>query len=160
MAELTPNDIVNKQFRHTLRGYAQDEVDEFLQQAAEALYQALEDALRLRQQLSELRARLEQYEGTENLIKSALVMAERTAEDVRTAAHREAELIRREAEERTREERAATEELRQLRLRVMSELHAMLTAHLNLLESQASRFAPAPPPAPETRAEGGTRHDV
>ena len=156
MAELTPNDIVNKQFRHTLRGYSPDEVDEFLQQAAEALYQALEEGQRLRAQLGEMRARLEQYEGTENLIKSALVMAERTAEDVRAAAHREADLIRREAEERTRDERANTEELRQLRLRIMSELHAMLTAHLNLLESQASRFAPAP----ESRPEGETRHDV
>ncbi|OPZ85584.1 MAG: Septum site-determining protein DivIVA [bacterium ADurb.Bin429] len=155
MAELTPNDIVNKQFRHTLRGYSQDEVDEFLQQAAEALYQALEEGQRLRAQLGEMRARLEQYEGTENLIKSALVMAERTAEDVRAAATREAELIRREAEDRTRDERAQTEELRQLRLRIMSELHAMLTAHLNLLESQASRFAPAPPPAPDSRGDGG-----
>jgi cell division initiation protein len=156
MTDLTPNDIVNKQFRHTLRGYAQDDVDEFLQQAAEAFFQALEEGQRLRAQLAEMRARLEQYQGTENLIKSALVMAERTAEEVRTSANREADLILREAEDRTREERAAVEELRQARLRIMSELHAMLTSHLNLLETQAKRLYPAP----EARPEGERSHDV
>jgi cell division initiation protein len=150
MADLTPNDIVNKQFRQKLRGYAQDEVDEFLQEAADSLFQALEENQRLRAQVAETKARVEQYQGTENLIQSALVMAERTAEDVRAAASREAGLIIREAEERMREERVAVEELRQARLRMMTELHAMLTAHLNLLESQAARLYPAP----EAKSEG------
>lgn len=156
MAELTPNDMVNKQFRQKLRGYAQDEVDEFLQEAAESLFQALEENQRLRAQLAEMKTRVEQYQGTENLIQSALVMAERTAEDVRSAANREAELLIREAGERTREERAAMEELRQARLRIMTELHAMLSAHLNLLESQAHRLYPTP----EARPEGEERHGV
>jgi cell division initiation protein len=140
MTELTPNDLVNKQFRVVLRGYAQDEVEEFLQEAADTLYHALEEAQRLRAQAAELKARVEQYQHTEALIQSTLLTAERAAEDVRANARREAELLQREANERLQTERATLETLRQHRLRIITEMRAVLATHYSLLDAEEARL--------------------
>ncbi len=139
MAELTPTDIVNKDFPVTLRGYARGEVDEFLQQTADSLFKALQEAQHQREKTDELREKLQHYQQTEDLIKNALLLAERTADELRQRAHQEADLIRREAEERTRTERAELETLRQTRLRMLSELRAILQGHLSLLDAQETR---------------------
>lgn len=136
MAELTPTDIVNKEFRVTFRGYAQGEVDDLLQQASDTLYKALEENQKLRGEVETLQARVQQYQQTEHLIKNALVLAERTADETRQHAHEEADLIRKQAEEATRREREELESLRQLRFRVIAELRGMLHAHQSLLDAQ------------------------
>jgi cell division initiation protein len=145
MADLTPNDIVNKEFRRVLRGYDTEQVDDFLQQVSDQLYRALEENQRMRGQLDDLRAQVQRYQQTEDLIKNALVLAERTAEDVRQHAHEQAALIRREAEEHIRTERAQLEEARQARLRTLSELRSVLQAQLTLLDSQEGRLSSPPP---------------
>ena len=143
MADITPTDIVNKQFRATLRGYDRNEVDDFLQQASDSLYRALEESQRLRAQIDDLRGRLQHFQDSEDLIKNALLLAERTADETRQHAHQEADLMRREAEHTLRTERAEMEELRQTRHRMVAELRAILHAHLNLLDAQDGRPAPA-----------------
>lgn len=144
MADITPTDIVNKQFRVTLRGYDRNEVDDFLQQASDSLYRALEENQRLRAQNDDLRERLQHYQNSEDLIKNALLLAERTADETRQRAHQEADLMRREMEQTLRTERAELEELRQARQRMIAEMRAMLHAHLSLLDAQDGRPAPAP----------------
>jgi cell division initiation protein len=146
MPDITPNDIVNKEFHRTLRGYHTDEVDDFLQEVSDSLFHALEEQRRLRAQLDELRTQLKQYQQTEELMKNALMLAERTAGEVRTNAQHEAELIRREAEERLSRERDALTEVLQLRHRVIAELRGVLQAQLALLESQDQRLDAAATP--------------
>ena len=143
MTDITPTDIVNKEFHQTLRGYDKTEVDDFLQQTSDSLYRALEENQRLRAQLDDLRARLQHYQETENLIKNALLLAERTADDVRQRAHQEADLIRREAEDALRRERAELENMRQTRNRAIAEIRALLHAHMAMLDTQDSAPAPA-----------------
>lgn len=150
MADITPTDIVNKQFRMTFRGYDHNEVDDFLQQVSDSLYRTLEENQRLRAQVDDQRGRLQHYQDTEDLIKNALVLAERTADETRQHAHQDADLIRREAESTLRTERAEMEELRQTRHRMIAELRAILNAHLGLLDAQDSRPAPA-----QSRGETG-----
>lgn len=139
MAEITPNDIVNKEFRQALRGYVTDQVDEYLQLISESQFRLIEENKRLQAQAEELRSRLKQYEQTEDLIKNALVLAERTAEETRQHAHQEADLIRREAEATLTEERAALIEIHQSRSRLIAELRALLYAHLAMLEDQEKK---------------------
>jgi cell division initiation protein len=142
MAELTPNDVINRQFRHTLRGYATDEVEEFLQQVADTLYQALQEAQQLRSEVASLRDRVRQYQDTEALIKNALVLAERTADDIRRHAHEEADLLRREVAQTLRAEQAEVETLRHERERMIAELRATLQAHWSMLDAREKREAP------------------
>lgn len=146
MADITPTDIVNKQFRLGLRGYDKNEVDDFLQQTSDSLYRALEESQRLRAQIEDLRGRIQHYQETEDLIKNALVLAERTADEVRQRAHQEADLIKRQAEEDIRRERTELEEIRQTRFRMVAEIRGMLNTHLSMLDAQENRqYATAVP---------------
>lgn len=144
MADLTPNDVVNKDFRVGLRGYRPDEVDDFLQQVSDSLYRALEENQRLKGQLDDMRSRLQHFQETEELMKSALMLAERTADEVRQRAHEDADRIRREATDALHKEAQQLEELRQFRNRIVIELRAVLGSHLSLLDSQESRLRTIP----------------
>ncbi|HEX2949901.1 MAG TPA: DivIVA domain-containing protein [Armatimonadota bacterium] len=136
MADITPNEIINKEFRMTLRGYATDQVDDFLQHVSDSVFHVVEENKRLRGQVDELRNRLKQYQETEDLMKNALLLAERTASETRERAERDADGIRRQAELRIQEERGKLEDLRQLRLRVITELRSVLQSHLDMLDTQ------------------------
>lgn len=144
MADITPNDIVNKEFRVTFRGYATDQVDDFLQGVSDTLFRTIEENQRLRAQGEEMKSRVQQYAKTEELIKNALILAERTAEEVRTQAHQEADLIRRELENDMRAERAELERLRQERVRMLAEFRAVLHAHLTMLDAQERQLTASP----------------
>lgn len=136
MVDLTPNDIVNKEFRRAFRGYSPEQVDDFLQQVSEAYFATLEENKRVRAQVDEMRALSQQFQETESLLKNTLVLAERTAEETRRNSREEADLMRREAEQQITGARAQLDELRQTRLRMLAELRAMLQAHLLLLDAQ------------------------
>lgn len=136
MVDLTPNDIVNKEFRRAFRGYSPEQVDDFLQQVSEAYFAMLEENKRVRAQVDEMRALSQQFQETESLLKNTLVLAERTAEETRRNSREEADLMRREAEQQITGARAQLDELRQTRLRMLAELRAMLQAHLLLLDAQ------------------------
>jgi cell division initiation protein len=149
MTDITPTDIVNKAFRVTLRGYERDEVDDFLQQVSDSLYRALEENQRQRAQMDDLRERLQHFQNSEDLMKKALLLAERAADETRQRAHQEADLLRREAEQMLHTERAELEALRQSRNRMVAEFRAVLQAHLTLLDAQEDR-----PAAAASRGEG------
>lgn len=144
--EIMPIDIVNQKFRQGLRGYAQAEVDDFLGAVADAYGKALEELERLRQQLEMGERELSQYREAEETIKSALVLAEKTAEEKRSQAQEQASLVVREAEQQAREMVASarreaeevareTQELRRERARFEAEFRALLETYLHLLSS-------------------------
>ncbi len=97
---LTPLDIYNKEFKHGFRGYQEDEVNEFLDEVVRDYEAILNENAQLKEQLSGVADRIEQYKKLEETLKSALVVAQTTAEDVKVAARKEAELIVRDAEQR------------------------------------------------------------
>ncbi|MHB9130746.1 MAG: DivIVA domain-containing protein [Armatimonadota bacterium] len=142
MAGLTPNDIVNKEFSRALRGYSTEQVDEFLQQISDTLFDALEENKRLRGQHDDLQGKIAQYQQTEGLITNALVLAERTADETRQHAHQEADLLRREAENQLQSTYNELDELRRTRARIIAELRGLLTTQLSLLETQEGRTHP------------------
>ena len=144
MADITPTDIENLHFRRSMSGYAREEVDDFLQQVSDSLFHALEENQRLRTQVDDLRGQLQRYQQTEDLIRNALVLAERTADETRQRAHEEADLIRRQAEENIRALRAEQDTLQQQRLRVIAELRGVLQSQLALLETQERRLTTPP----------------
>lgn len=110
---LTPVDIYNKEFKHSFRGYQEDEVNEFLDHVVRDFEAALKENEDLRQQLSGIGERIEQYRKLEDTLKSTLVIAQQAADDVRAAAQREADVIVRDAQARAAEIVAGAE--RQLR---------------------------------------------
>ncbi len=142
---LTPAEIIHWQFRRRFFGYAAREVKEFLQRVSETLAQLMEENRTLKEERERLLERLQLYQAIEQQLQNALLVAEKTAEELKQQARREAEFIvaeaRREAqqlkEEAQRQVEAMLDEverLRQLRLRMMTELRHLLLSYLELLE--------------------------
>src|SRR5918998_1188262 len=98
---IRPSDVRRKEFKSGFRGYDANEVDDFLDEVADEFERVFSENRRLTEEVTSLRGRLEQFEDLEESIRSALVHAEQAAQDLRQNASREAELIVREAQERS-----------------------------------------------------------
>ncbi len=158
---LTPLDIHNKEFRRGFRGYAEDDVDEFLDQVIRDYEAVIKERDLLREQVDGANRRLEQYRQLESNLQKALVVAQSTAEEVRAAAKREAELTIKEAEMKAQQilersqvrEKEYTDRLQMLKQEMQmfrARVKTMLYAQVELLDApleDESRPLPA-------RAEG------
>jgi cell division initiation protein len=94
---IRPIDVRRKEFKSGFRGYDANQVDDFLDAVADEFERAYTDNSRMREEISSLRERLQQFEELEGSIRAALVHAEQAAEDLRRSATQEAEDLRRSA---------------------------------------------------------------
>lgn len=142
-----PEAIRRKEFKNSLRGYNADEVDDFLDAAADALEETRSENARLKDELRGLRERLEQFEKLEESIRSTLAHAERSAEDLRESARREAGIIEQEAVERANRTLAEAarkaekveqsfEALQRARQLFVADFRHLLKSHLEIMESE------------------------
>ncbi|MCS6831418.1 MAG: DivIVA domain-containing protein [Armatimonadota bacterium] len=156
---LTPIDITNKRFRRALRGYRPGEVDEFLAEVGADYEAVVVENARLKEQVAQMQQELEHYRAIEGSLKEALVLAQRTADELRATAHREAEVIRAQAELQVRQQfeqhRKAIEDLRAARQRFAIELRSTLHGMLEFVE----RYLAAPP-SEATAADEPVQNDT
>src|ERR671916_1058171 len=94
---IRPMDVRRKGFRNGLRGYDANQVDDFLDAVADEFERTYTENSRLREEISSLRERLQQFEELEGSIRSALVHAEQAANDLRRTATWEADDVRKSA---------------------------------------------------------------
>src|SRR5215210_5922061 len=94
---IRPIDVRRKEFKTSLRGYDSNQVDDFLDAVADEFERTYTDNSRMREEISSLRERLQQFEELEGSIRAALVHAEQAANDLRRTATREAEDVRKSA---------------------------------------------------------------
>ena len=94
-----PIDVRRKEFKNSLRGYDANQVDDFLDEVADEFERSFSENQRMKEEISSLRGRLEQFEELEGAIREALVHAQQVARDLRQNANKEAELVVREAKE-------------------------------------------------------------
>lgn len=151
---LTPLEIHNKEFRRGMRGYREDEVDDFLDRVVADFEALLKENAALKEQLGEAQQRLEQFVQLEQTLHSTLIVAQETAEAVKESARKEAELIVQEAEAkaRTTQEReqagihAAEEHLGELQRRVVAfraQVRSMLESQLEVLRAEEAALGQA-----------------
>jgi cell division initiation protein len=95
---IRPIDVRRKEFKSSFRGYDQNEVDDFLDAVADEFERNYTENQRMREEVSSLRDRLQQFEDLEGSIRDALVHAEQASNDLRRAAAREAEGIKQSAQ--------------------------------------------------------------
>ncbi len=98
---IRPVDIRRKEFKSGFRGYDPNEVDDFLDTVADEFERTFAENQRMSEEVASLKERLEQFEELETSIREALVHAQQVARDLRRNATKEAELIVREAKERS-----------------------------------------------------------
>jgi cell division initiation protein len=95
---IRPIDIRRKEFKSGFRGYDANQVDDFLDAVADEFERDYTENQRMREEVSSLRDRLQQFEDLEGSIRAALVHAEQASNDLRRAATREAEGMRQSAQ--------------------------------------------------------------
>ena len=88
-------DILNRDFkRATIRGYKEDEVDEFLDRLASDFDRVLKENDRLKEQLNSNEKEIAQFRQMEKNLKDTIVVAQNTAEEVMNAAKKNAEELK------------------------------------------------------------------
>ena len=95
---IRPIDIRRKEFKSGFRGYDANQVDDFLDAVADEFERTYTENQRMREEVSSLRDRLQQFEDLEGSIRAALVHAEQASNDLRRAATSEAESMRQSAQ--------------------------------------------------------------
>jgi cell division initiation protein len=95
---IRPIDVRRKEFKSAFRGYDANQVDDFLDAVADEYERNYTENQRMREEVSGLRDRLQQFEELEGSIRAALVHAEQASNDLRKAATEEAEGIRQSAQ--------------------------------------------------------------
>src|SRR5271154_5248652 len=145
MARITVVDIQHKTFKRTLQGYDRTEVDQYLDEVIETIEDEAQARAALEAEIADLRERISHFKAMEESLQHTLILAQRTADEVKAAAHKESDLIKQEA--RMTAEREITslgdriDEARRVHQRALetaekakSELRSLLMTHLALLD--------------------------
>jgi cell division initiation protein len=148
--KITPLDIEHKEFRKSLQGYAREDVDQFLDEIIASMEAQIEERSKLDAQIADLEQRVTHFRAMEESLKSTLVLAQRTADELKAAAHKEVELIKQRASlDQDHELKAARRQIEEARAelaRVQDHLASVrhdfknfLTRHLALVDESAQK---------------------
>lgn len=143
---LTPLDIHNKEFGRSLRGYNEDEVNEFLDRVIKDYEGLIRENRNLEEKVVTLEERLSHFHNLEDTLSKSIIVAQETAEEVKQNARKEAQLIVKEAEKNA--DRIVNESLVKARRMAMeideiqkqaavfrARFRALVQAQLELLDS-------------------------
>jgi cell division initiation protein len=101
--KLTPLDIRHKEFKRGMRGYADVEVDEFLDEVADEYERLFKENIDLSERVETLEGQVGGYKRIEDTLQKTLVSAQGSAEELKLNATKEAQLILHEAELKARQ---------------------------------------------------------
>ncbi|MCF3942504.1 DivIVA domain-containing protein [Oceanobacillus alkalisoli] len=95
---LTPLDIHNKEFSRKIRGFDEDEVNEFLDQVVKDYEMVIREKKNLEEKVDKLEEKLGHFTNIEETLNRSILVAQETAEEVKGNATKESKLIIKEAE--------------------------------------------------------------
>ena len=144
--KITPVDIKNQTFGRSFRGYDPSEVDAFLEMMSSTLEDMIKENAELKEKFSSVESTLTGYKDLEGNLKQALLTAQKSAEEIRENAEKEAQLLMRETQikaERKLEEsysvlsrlKKQIADLDNLKKEYIIRLRSLLDTHLKILES-------------------------
>ncbi len=152
MIELTPLDVRKKRgdFRRVMRGFDPAEVDSFLELVAERMESLVKEVMTLKERAARLADQVREQGDREKAVQDALVTAQELRKDISGQAQREAELMKREAENeiermlidaelRAEELRSAAVELERRRRRFLRDFRQYLERELDEIEREQAR---------------------
>jgi len=101
--KLTPLDIHHKEFRHSIRGYSEEEVDQFLDEVADEFERLFKENIDKSEKLEIAEGQLHEFQQQEQTIRNTMVAAQRSAEDIVAKSREEATTVLRDAEVKAKE---------------------------------------------------------
>ena len=147
---ITPLDIQQKQFSSRFRGFDMEEVDSFLELIREEMEELLRDNANLREESRRFEKQLKEYKNIETTLKDTLISTQQMADEFRSTAKKEADLLRKEAELQSDEMiREAQDnvvkiheditDLKGVRRHFKEELRRLIESHLSMMEFDRER---------------------
>ncbi len=100
---ITPIDLENKEFKRSLRGYDIEEVETFLEELTKDYSRIYRENASMKDKNAILNDAVENYKGMEETMRSAIITAQRTSEEIIKTAHEQADNIVKEAKVRAQE---------------------------------------------------------
>lgn len=100
---LTPLDIQNKSFSTKMRGYNQDEVDDFLDMVVRDYEESINKNRELEKALKHAEEKLEYFNELKEALNQSIVVAQDTADKVKSSASKESEVMITSAQNRSDE---------------------------------------------------------
>lgn len=152
--KLTPLDIQQQQFKTTLWGFDQKEVDAFLDLLANDVEELVRQNNSLREEVRRKDAEIQDHRERERTLKETMITATRITEDIKQNARKEAEIVVKTAETQAEQiiQNAHTrlvrimediDELRRQKAQFEASLGTILGTHQKLLEAMAERQLPS-----------------
>jgi cell division initiation protein len=153
--KLTPLDVRHKEFKRGMRGYADVEVDEFLDGVADEFERVFKDNIDLGERVEALESQVLGYKRIEETLQKTLVSAQASADELKQNSAKEAQLILHEAELKGRQlvneaysERQSIEQsmvkLKSAEQDFRVEFRQLLEGYLKHLEDAPAAVAMAP----------------
>jgi len=147
---ITPLDIQQKQFPMKFRGFDVEEVYAFLEIIREEMEDLLRENANLKENIQRLENQIKDYKDIETTLRETLLTAQQMAEDYKTNARKEAELVVKEAELRADSMLKDTQEkvikihedivdLKGIRRHFKEEIKRLVESHLKMLEFDKER---------------------
>jgi len=90
---LSPNEIIEKEFRARFRGYDPEEVDSFLEEVSEIMTSLIKEKNALKNQLIAYKDQLADLKKREEEFREALTSAHKLSEEMKSQAEKDAELV-------------------------------------------------------------------
>jgi cell division initiation protein len=142
---LVPLDIQHKTFKTGVSGFNKQEVQEFLAEVEKDFSTLYRENKELQEKVVRLSDEVGRFRATGNQLQQALTLAQKTADDVKDSARKEAELIVMEAKSRsenaTSDAKHSVRILKNAFLEFKGEFRAYLTTFLNLLDNMDQSLA-------------------
>ncbi len=152
---ITPLDIQQKQFSSRFRGFDMEEVDSFLELIREEMEELLRDNANLREESRRFEKQLKEYKNIETTLKDTLISTQQMADEFRSTAKKEADLLRTEAElqsekllrdaqDKVVEVHEDITDLKGVRRHFKEELRRLIESHLSMMEFDREREEETP----------------
>ena len=149
-SRITVVDIQHRSFKRALQGYDRTDVDKFLDEIIESLEDEATARAAFEAEIADLKERISHFKAMEDSLQSTLLLAQRTADEVKAAAHKEADLIKQEARlqsereigslgDKVDESRREHQRMLDIAEKAKSEIRSLLLSHLALIDRADGR---------------------
>ncbi len=144
---ITPMDIEQQEFSRSFRGYNEEEVDDFLDKIVKDYEELINENLRLNEEIERMQEKLKEFSEIEETLRSALLNAQKSAEEMKGRVESEAKIIIEKAELEAkslkqqvfqREDLVKNEidNLRRYKYNFKEKFKSMLNLYLKMIESE------------------------
>jgi len=144
---ISPMDIEQQEFGRSFRGYNEEEVDDFLDKIVKDYEELIKENAKLKEEIDRMRERLKEFGEIEESLRSALLNAQKSADEIKgrvenearaviEKAEREAEKVKLKASQREDEVKNEINNLRRYKFIFKERFKSMLNLYLQMLETE------------------------